>query len=311
MISWRYHLVSIVAVFLALGLGVLAGTTVLDQHLVNNLRDRTDQAETALHQQQAADAQLQSRLSTMNAFADQALPYLVRSRLAGAQVVVVTEDGVDSRALSEARKALDLSGAEVLTTLTIRPTMAADSPSSQHDLATLLGLAQTTPADQLAADAAETLAQRLAKDPRTDLSGRPDPLGALLSQGFLTASAPSLSDATLSEVGGRGQVIVTVAGGSAGLSPTATGFMVPFVDHLVTLGVVSGAGESLGAQDTFVPQIRAALDTSTLPLVTVDDVDLPVGATALILGLEEALRAGTGGDYGVKAGASGLLPPAA
>ena len=37
MISFRYHLVTIVAVFLALGLGVLAGTTVLDQALVDRL----------------------------------------------------------------------------------------------------------------------------------------------------------------------------------------------------------------------------------------------------------------------------------
>jgi hypothetical protein len=307
-ISWRYHLVSIVAVFLALGLGVLAGTTVLDQGLVNSLRGRTNQLETDLGQQRAADAQLQSRLSVMNAFADQALPYLVRSRLAGAQVVVVTEGGVDGRALSEARKALDLSGAQVLTTLTIQPSLAADSPTSQRDLAALLGMAQTTSAAQLSTAAAEMLAQRLAKDPRTDLSGRPDPLGALLSQGFLTASAPGLSNSTLNQVGGRGQLVVTIGGGSAGLSPTATGFLVPFVDRLVTLGVVTGAGESLGAPVGFVPQIRAALDAGTLPLVTVDDVDLPVGGAALILGLEEAIHAGTGGDYGVKAGATGLLP---
>jgi hypothetical protein len=33
-ISWRYHLISIVAVFLAFGLGVLTGTTVLNDNLV-------------------------------------------------------------------------------------------------------------------------------------------------------------------------------------------------------------------------------------------------------------------------------------
>src|SRR5438876_572478 len=45
LISFRYHVVTIVAVFLALGLGVLAGTTVLDQGLVKNLKARTDAAE--------------------------------------------------------------------------------------------------------------------------------------------------------------------------------------------------------------------------------------------------------------------------
>ncbi len=41
MISWRYHLISIVAVFLAFGLGVLTGTTVLNDNLVRNLKSQT------------------------------------------------------------------------------------------------------------------------------------------------------------------------------------------------------------------------------------------------------------------------------
>ena len=39
MIDFRYHLVSIVAVFLALGLGILMGTAVLNDALVKSLRD--------------------------------------------------------------------------------------------------------------------------------------------------------------------------------------------------------------------------------------------------------------------------------
>ncbi|HYH28079.1 MAG TPA: copper transporter, partial [Actinomycetota bacterium] len=42
MISFRFHLVSLVAVFLALGLGILAGTTVLDRQIVSQLERQTD-----------------------------------------------------------------------------------------------------------------------------------------------------------------------------------------------------------------------------------------------------------------------------
>src|SRR5207247_996737 len=46
-ISFRYLVVTIVSIFLALGLGVLAGTTVVDQGLVKDLRNRTHSAERA------------------------------------------------------------------------------------------------------------------------------------------------------------------------------------------------------------------------------------------------------------------------
>jgi Copper transport outer membrane protein, MctB len=191
--------------------------------------------------------------------------------------------------------------------------MAADTPASRSDLATLLGLSQTTPREVLTTEAARTLADRLSKDPAGDLSGGTDELGELLSQGFLTSSAPSISDTTLNDVGGRGQMVVTIAGGIAGEpSPTSELFMEPFVTELVGSGVVSGAGESLASDDGFVLELRATLDDSSVaPLVTVDNVDLPIGASAMVLGLGEALIDDAGGDYGVKDGATRLLPPPA
>ena len=105
--------------------------------------------------------------------------------------------------------------------------------------------------------------------------------------------------------------MVVVVGGSSGeLSPTSTDFMVPLVERLAELDVVTGAGESLEAGDGFVSAIRSAVDASAGPLVTVDNVDRPVGASAMALGLRSAIVQGTGGDYGVKPGATRLLPPA-
>lgn len=312
MIPWRYHLVSIMAIFLALGLGVVVGTTVINPGLVKNLNSQTDGLRQELKDQRKTDLDLQSQLATTNAFGDQAMPYLVAGTLTGEQVIVVTEDGVDARAVSETRKALDLSGAEVLTTLTVRSTMAADSPATKRDLATLLGQSQSTPAGQLALDAAQALAQRLAKDPRGDLSGSPDMLGELLSQGFLISSSPSISSATLSGIGGRGQLVVTIGGAIDELVPPSATFLGPLVTDLVDTGVVTGAGEGLTAADGFVTGLRSAADAlSTAALVTVDNVDLPVGGSAMVLALADALLQGTGGDYGVKDGASRLLPPLA
>jgi hypothetical protein len=311
-IPWRYHLVSIMAIFLALGLGVVVGTTVINPGLVKNLNSQTDGLKQDLRDLQTNFLDLQSQLNTMNTFSEEAMPYLVGETLFGQQVVIVTEEGVDARAVAETRRALDLSGAEILTTLTVRPTMAGETPASQHELADLLGLSSTTSSDQLSRDAARSLARRLATDPGGDLSGQPDLLGEMLSQGFLVSSAPGISDSKLKDIGGRGQVVVAVGGGTDDeLSPTSALFMEPFVTELIASNVTSGAGESLASNDGFVVELRSTVDDSSVaPLVTVDNIDLPMGASAMVLGLQEALTDGTGGDYGVKEGTTGLLPPA-
>ena len=310
MIPWRYHLVSIMAIFLALGLGVVVGTTVINPGLVKNLNSQTNELTQHVRDLQKNLTDLQSQLATMDAFSEQAMPYLVGDELFGRQVVIVTEEGVDARAIAQTRRALDLSAAEVLTTLTVRPTMSGESPAAQRDLAALLGLSATTAPVELSSEAARSLARRLATDPGSDL-GRPDILGEMLSQGFLTSSAPDISDSTLKDIGGRGQIVVVVGGGAVGeLSPTSATFMEPFVTDLVGAGVVTGAGESLASDDLFISDLRSNIDASSgAPLVTVDNVDLPIGASAMVLGLHDALANGTGGDYGVKDGTARLLPP--
>jgi len=307
-ISWRYHLISIVAVFLALGLGVLAGTTVLNDNLVRNLKGQTQQLRSDLSDLRTQVDDLRTQVGTWTTFGEQAMPYVVGSKLANQDVVVVTEDGVDGRALAETRKALDLAGAHVLTTLTVHPLLAAATPGAQQDLADLLRMPHDSTPDELGAAAAQVLAGRLAKDPRTALAGQTDPLGELLSQGFVTAS-PGLSDATLQGIGGRGQMVVTIGGGGAPLSPPSSSFLVPFVDELVTLGVVTGAGESVASDDGFIALIRSGAADAGGQLVTVDNVDMAVGSSAMVLGLQSVLFGGPGGDYGVKSGASRLLPP--
>src|SRR4029079_208444 len=98
------------AIFLALGLGVVVGTTVINPGLVKNLNDQTDGLKQNLCEIQQEQQNLQSQLDTMNTFSDQAMPYLVADQLFGRQVVIVTQEGVDPRALAETRPATALSG---------------------------------------------------------------------------------------------------------------------------------------------------------------------------------------------------------
>ena len=48
MLNFRYHIVSIVAVFLALGIGVIGGTTVVDRFTLDFLEDEVARADRAV-----------------------------------------------------------------------------------------------------------------------------------------------------------------------------------------------------------------------------------------------------------------------
>ena len=86
--------------------------------------------------------------------------------------------------------------------------------------------------------------------------------GELLSQGFLTSSAPGISDVDVAGHRGRGQMVVVVGGGAVGeLDPASARFMEPFVTDLVAAGVVTGAGERLASDDLFVSELRATSTT--------------------------------------------------
>ena len=78
MISFRYHLVSIVAVFLALGLGILAGTTVINQQVVKGLKSRTKAAErdVASYRRQLFD--IRDQVGDLQGFIKDATPFLLR-----------------------------------------------------------------------------------------------------------------------------------------------------------------------------------------------------------------------------------------
>jgi hypothetical protein len=304
-ISFRYLVVTIVSIFLALGLGVLAGTTVVDQGLVKDLRNRTHSAERA-------ERQLRNQVKNTNSFIQLALPYLVKKRLAHEDVIIVSDNNTDGGAVGEARTMLSEAGAKIVADVTITSRLDPSNPSSSG-LRQVLTAAGAPAGDDVARAAAAGLAARLqepgpAVGATTGRGRAGDLLGQLLNSGYLVpnGSAPNLAD-----VGGPGQVAVVVAGGSSSPAVPYDAFLVPFVEQLVRDGIQVAAAEPVKTAQSFVGLIRSdSLIATGSPIVTVDDLSAPAsfGGVALVLGLRELLRVHQGGNYGVKSGASGLIP---
>jgi hypothetical protein len=302
-ISFRYHIVTIVAVFLALAVGLLAGSAFVEPGLVRQLRNQTDNLTAQVREGEAALSEARDEVAGLDGFVEAALPYLIQNRLLGEQVVVVAQDGVEDAVLGQTQRSLLDAGANVLAVISTRDQIASADPDTQARLAELLGRPDAT-AEELPGIAAAALASRLANGnagvPEEDL------LRQLLDDGFLAPAGPALSEADLLEIGSDGQVVVVLAGGQEEEPDVAPGaFAVPLVLELSGWGVPVAAGESATTLVRFVQELR---DGGTEGVVTVDDLDRSMGGAALVLGLDELLATGEGGAYGIKDGAR-LLPP--
>ena len=301
MISFRAHVVTIVAVFLALAVGLLCGAAFVQPALQQELEKRTNELRDQNGELRSQIDEVRLEIGRLQGFADAALPHLTAGRLQGAKVVIVTQPGVQDEVLAEALAALSTGGAEVLTTISASDQLASTDPATQIQLAAVLGQ-PSVPPEELPALAAQALAERLSSG-----SAQPgdDVLNDLLSAGFLAPVGAGPSEATLQEIGASGQVVLVLSGGGEPSPLMPETFAVPLVRSLATLGVPVAAGESLLSDLPYVTLVRAGEDATTL---TVDDLDQTMGGAALVLGLADLLATGRGGAYGVKDG-SAPLPP--
>lgn len=295
MISWRYHVVSLVAVVLAFGLGILAGTSVLDDRFVRQLEQNN--AETRQERDAAvALANLYER------FAVGLQPTLRDDVLVGEDAVVVTVDGVDGPA-QRAVEELTAAGADVLTTFELtRRLFEPEIPENAAALEGILGLAVSDP-DSLGGQIAEALADRLAVGAFAE---EDDMLGELLAEGFVTADRDLEPEALLG-IGGAGQIVVIAAGGPRPSGfPEPDTFLVPFTERLVGLDVTTAAVGPTEDAYGFVSAIRDANGIVDCSMITVDDIDLVgIGGITLVMAIDRFLddadpQVRPGGDYGVR-----------
>jgi CTP:molybdopterin cytidylyltransferase MocA len=311
-ISFRYHIITIVAIFLAVGLGLLVGNTVVQPSLVRDLERRTNYLSNSLADRWAEVGDLKARVGQLER-AGNVLRQLDNGGLTGVPVVVVTHQGVDAGLLAETRAALDEAQADTVAVLTMSDQMTAVDDATRQRLATILGEPSDIDAATLQRRAAEILAERLAVGPpRRDVPPPPDDvLDKLLTDpdGFLTS--PGITRDDLQRIGGRDEVVVVISGGQGDPAVQPKDFMVPLVEALAARGARVAAGESASTDYAFVGILRAVPADVLQPgtIVTVDDLDFPIGGAALVLGLERLLGSAEGGDYGIKEGATSSIPP--
>ena len=292
------------AVIIAFGLGILAGTSVVGDRFVNDLQKNYDEA---IGERDAALA----LVNTYERFAEALQPTLLDDVLIGEEAVIVTSEGID-RPARQAADALTAAGVDVLATLELTRRLA--DPEIENNAAVLegiLGLSASDP-ESLRAGVADALAVRLAGG---SLSGQDDVLGSLLEGGFVTADRDLEPDALLG-IGGGGQLVVIAAGGpqpTRSVAPEA--LLAPFTERLVRLDAPTVAVGPTEDGYGFIALVRDSNEIPDCSIVTVDDIDLVgIGGITLAMAIDR-LRDDAdptvrpGGDYGIRG--DSIVPGAA
>ena len=89
MINFRFHLVSLVAVFLALALGVVMGSTVIDRAIVDRLSSQIDSVKKRADAERAENRTLRDQMKGLETFIAQSQPQVTGRRLNQVPVTVV------------------------------------------------------------------------------------------------------------------------------------------------------------------------------------------------------------------------------
>jgi Copper transport outer membrane protein, MctB len=286
MFDLRYHVASLVAVFLALIIGIVVGVGISGKGFVQN-------SERKLLNEQIAD--LKSRLDSATkrttdltrsqraaqAFVQAAYPALMSDRLGGRRVGVVFAGSSDGRVRSLVEETLADGGAEPL--LRVRALkLPIDVPSLRRALHGRPGLAALATKKRIG-----DLGRRLGSD---FVAGGKSPLWQALSASLVEEK--SGSDKPPLDA-------VVVARSVPPQKGTSARFLAGFYAGLASLAVPAVGVEvtrpGASAIDAFAKQ----------DLSTIDDLDLQAGRLALAL----LLAGATPGDYGVKKTArDGVLP---
>jgi Copper transport outer membrane protein, MctB len=136
-IDFRYHLVSIVAVFLALAIGIVIGASALKPEVLKFLDNASSHEQRQISSQQANIRNLENQLGGDQAFAQANAPGLLNGLLEGQQVALVTAPGADAATVSGVAAALKLAGAKVTTQAELQPSFFGTDASTQNSLEVL------------------------------------------------------------------------------------------------------------------------------------------------------------------------------
>lgn len=283
-VDFRYHLTSLIAVFLALALGLLLGSNLMtgssiEREVTKSLERQFSQLQEDNRRQQKVIQELNERLKKTEDFQRGLLPVLIGNRLSWRRVAII-RTGDYSEAVQSVKLALETAGARVSSVTTL-PNLTGSSALDRASRAVELitgeygVLDPITRVVQIIADCVAT-------------GSNPEAMNILEQKGLVTASG----DYT------RGVSTIVVVGGSKVRDERRPLRLdLPLLDGLTSQGVMVVGCEPFYADYSYIP----AYQRKQIP--TVDNIDSAMGQIALVFAI-----LGDFGNFGIKDSADRSLP---
>jgi len=290
LISFRFHLVSLTAIFLALALGIVLGTTVVERATVSVLESRIKSVRADAEQARTERDSLIGRLRNAGRYDAEIESQILAGRLDATRVLVISADGVGGDALGALQADLNAAGAIDAGLITLTDAWNKSDFKTRSTLADAIGVGIAAAVD-LRTQAASKLAVEFA-------AGGGPSLRKLVEAGLARSSVADMEavpgpDARVLIVGARP--------GNAMAEPLARALGVGMPNRTV----VAETGPDDGAELAVIGGLRKQRGPAQLS--TVDNVDKTTGRVATVFALA-ALARGTTGDFGTADGADRTVP---
>jgi len=298
-IDFRYHLVSLIAVFLAVALGIVIGTTQLNGPVLSNLQSQVNALQKDKRSLEDRTQGLQAQVSASDAFEQAVAPALVQGSLTSRRVlIVVADDQVTQDTIDQMTTLIGKAGGTVGGM--IRLAAAYTDPASQTALQNYVsgpGLPAGLKLDE-SGDTGKTVGSLLGQVlmiPKAGSAVSATTVSTVLA-GLSALKVLSLDSASVTPSDYAVVLTANVFKGSD--ADTRNRMLTSLVTGLDAVGsgtVVAGDANSAGTGG-LVQVVRSA-PTLSAAISTVDDVDTAAGQISTVLALGPETK-GTSGKYG-------------
>ena len=334
MIDFRYHLVSIVAVFLALAIGIVLGSTELQGPTYNFLSRTTAKLQNQLDQASSQRDAAQQQASEDELYAQAVEPAVLRDLLTGQRLLIVTEPGAQSSVVSGISAAALDAGAKVTGQINLASKFFDTSGTTQDSLNTTTQ-AVAQPAN-ITLDTSATYQQQAAQVIASEiLTTSPGSMSPGSTSAGSTSAGSSGSQSTGADQGANAGTMLQAYAASQFLSTTGQPAMPATLAIVVTPQNAPSDGSADQLDQVLIPLVQELAAKSSATVVvgsssgsgagspiavlrsnnvsnqvsTVDDADLVSGQTVAIQALAARLTTGKVGSYGFTAnGATAVAP---
>ena len=292
-IDFRYHVASLVAVFLALGVGILIGGAVLGnaalQRELTEIEENLSKIRTDQRALETEIAKRDTEIKEYTQFGNITLPLLVRDKLLGKRVALIrTGVGGDPRTSKDLARLFQMAGAKITSTTTILRSPAMLPPDKLAELKKKLNIDAEN--DAAVSRAAISLAaDRIANGPMFGGAAGDAILSTLTSLRLVELSG---------DYGGMVDALILI-GGSGDPNVDAS----ELVDRVLIDTLADDKGLLIAAVEQSDIQLSYLPEYLQHPIIVVDNIETVAGQVALVF----ALVRGKKGHYGVR-GAHQLMP---